>query len=248
MPKTPDYFHGKTIVITGAGSGIGRATAKIFAREGANVVCSDINEDGVKETVEQLNALGAQALALTIDVTKRAAVNDMIELAINDFGQVHSLFNSAGAALRRSKFLDIDDDLLRAHARSQFEGHLLRHAGGAAAYAEKQIRRHRQCGKHGASARRARLLDPLCRRQRRGGDHDHGRCARIRQRGHPRAVDFAGADQDAVCGGGRFLAELVQKFLDDVPMGRFGEPEEIGELVLFMCSVPPPSWTPRRLM
>ena len=44
MPKTPDYFHGKTIIITGAGSGIGRATALIFAREGANVVCADINE------------------------------------------------------------------------------------------------------------------------------------------------------------------------------------------------------------
>jgi len=47
MPKTPDYFSGKTIVITGAGSGIGRATALIFAREGANVVCADINEAGV---------------------------------------------------------------------------------------------------------------------------------------------------------------------------------------------------------
>src|SRR5450432_4262396 len=101
MPKTPDYFHGKTIVITGAGSGIGRATALIFAREGANVVCADINEDGVKETVAQVNAKsgnsGSQALALAIDVTKRQSVNDMIELAINDFGRVHFLFNSAGA-------------------------------------------------------------------------------------------------------------------------------------------------------
>ena len=56
MPKTPDYFSGKTIVITGAGSGIGRATALIFAREGANVVCADINEAGVEQTVEQVNA------------------------------------------------------------------------------------------------------------------------------------------------------------------------------------------------
>ena len=56
MPKTPDYFHGKTIVITGAASGIGRATALIFAREGANVVCADINETGVKETASQVNA------------------------------------------------------------------------------------------------------------------------------------------------------------------------------------------------
>ena len=50
MPKTPDYFAGKTIIITGAASGIGRATALIFAREGANVVCADLNETGAKET------------------------------------------------------------------------------------------------------------------------------------------------------------------------------------------------------
>jgi len=50
MPKTPDYFHGKTIVITGAASGIGRAAALVFAREGANVVCADINETGVEQT------------------------------------------------------------------------------------------------------------------------------------------------------------------------------------------------------
>lgn len=111
MPKTPDYFKGKTIVITGAASGIGRATALIFAREGANVVCADIDEDGVAKTAEAVQTRGAQALALTIDVTKRAAVKDMIELALGEFGRVHFLFNSAGSAVRRSKFLDIDDDL-----------------------------------------------------------------------------------------------------------------------------------------
>ena len=115
MPKTPDYFRGKTIVITGAASGIGRAAALIFSREGANVVCADINEAGVEQTVEQVNTkygnAGGQTLALTIDVTKRAAVKDMVQLALDDFGSVQFLFNSAGAALRRSKFLDIDDDL-----------------------------------------------------------------------------------------------------------------------------------------
>ena len=67
MPKTPDYFAGKTIIITGAASGIGRATALIFARENANVVCADIDENGVKETAEKINAIGSQALALTIE-------------------------------------------------------------------------------------------------------------------------------------------------------------------------------------
>ena len=78
MPKTPDYFAGKTIVITGAASGIGRATALIFAREGANVVCADINETGARDTAAAVNGKGSQALALKTDVTSRAQVNDMV--------------------------------------------------------------------------------------------------------------------------------------------------------------------------
>src|SRR2546423_8502120 len=112
MSKTPDYFAGKTIIVTGAASGIGRATALIFAREGANVVCADVNEQGARETAGEVNAKGSQALALAVDVTKRPRVQDMVERTLDAFGGVQFLFNSAGAALRRSKFLDIDDDLL----------------------------------------------------------------------------------------------------------------------------------------
>src|SRR5262249_41832752 len=111
MPKTPDYFHGKTIVITGAASGIGRATALIFAREGANVVWADVNDKGARETAAQINGPG-RTLVLKTDVTSREQVNAMVRRAIETFGSVEFLFNSAGAAMRRSKFLDIDDDLM----------------------------------------------------------------------------------------------------------------------------------------
>ena len=50
MPKSLEFFFGKTVVITGAASGIGRATAQIFAREGANVVCGDIDAEGAERT------------------------------------------------------------------------------------------------------------------------------------------------------------------------------------------------------
>ncbi len=206
MPKTPDYFHGKTIVITGAASGIGRATAKIFAREGANVVCADINEDGVAQTVEQVNAAGSQGLALTIDVTKRAAVNDMIELALGDFGRMHFLFNSAGAAIRRSKFLDIDDDLLERAFDLNLKGtfyamqavlpHMLENKFGVIVNVGSMA--HRRGGPG--------VLGALRRRQGRGGDHDHGGGARIRGARHPRALDLAGADRHGLRGGGGDLA------------------------------------------
>src|SRR3989454_9102201 len=112
MPKTPDYFAGKTIIITGAASGIGRATALIFARAGANVVCADVNGDGARETASEVNRKGAQALSPRVDVTSRSDVDAMVRRAIDAFGSVQFQFNSAGAALRRAKFLDIDDDLL----------------------------------------------------------------------------------------------------------------------------------------
>jgi 3-oxoacyl-[acyl-carrier protein] reductase len=236
MPKTPDYFHGKTIVITGAGSGIGRATARIFAREGASVVCADINEDGVKATVEQVNAMGAQALALTIDVTKRAAVNDMIELAINDFGQVHFLFNSAGAALRRSKFLDIDDDLLERTLDLNLKGtfyamqavlpHMLKNKFGVIVNVGSMAHRRGGPGSsiHYAAAKGAVVTMTM------------GVAREFAKEGIRALSISPGPIKTPFAAAAASSPDLVQKFLDDVPMGRFGEPEEIGELVLFMCS------------
>src|SRR5881396_1452172 len=92
MPKTPDYFVGKTIIITGAASGIGRAAATIFAREGANVVCADINAEGAKETADRILSQGGKALAHTTDVTSRRGVNDMVHRAIETFGGVQFQF------------------------------------------------------------------------------------------------------------------------------------------------------------
>src|SRR5205823_8311649 len=112
MPKTPDYFAGKTILITGAASGIGRATALIFAREGANVVCADINEHGARDTAAAVNAAGSQALAVKSDVTSREEVDDMVARTVAAFGGVHFLFNSPGAAIPRPKFLEVHDTLL----------------------------------------------------------------------------------------------------------------------------------------
>jgi NAD(P)-dependent dehydrogenase (short-subunit alcohol dehydrogenase family) len=236
MPKTPDYFHGKTIVITGAGSGIGRATAKIFAREGANVVCADINEAGVKETADAINALGAQALALSIDVTKRAAVEDMIQLALDGFGRVHFLFNSAGAAIRRSKFLDIDDDLFDRTFDLNVKGtfyamqavlpHMLENKFGVIVNVASMAAKRGGPGTsvHYAAAKGAVVTMTM------GVAREFAsqgiRCLSISP--GPIRTPFAAAAQSS--------PELIKQFLADVPMGRFGEPEEIGELVLFMCS------------
>jgi NAD(P)-dependent dehydrogenase (short-subunit alcohol dehydrogenase family) len=78
MPKTPDYFVGKTIVITGAGGGIGRAAALIFAREGANVVVTDIDADAARRVAETIQQGGRQAIAVRVDVTERVQTDAAI--------------------------------------------------------------------------------------------------------------------------------------------------------------------------
>lgn len=236
MPKTPDYFHGKTILITGAASGIGRATALIFAREGANVVCADINESGVEETAEMVNKAGCQALALTIDVSKRAAVNDMIELALNGFNRIHFLFNSAGSAIRRSKFLDIDDDLFERTIDLNLKGtfyamqavlpHMLENKFGVIINVASMAMKRGGPGTsvHYAAAKGA--VNTMTLGVAREFATQGIRCLSI----SPGPIDTAFASAAATS------PELKAQMLNDVPMKRFGKPEEIGEVVLFMCS------------
>ena len=236
MPKTPDYFAGKTILITGAASGIGRATAAIFAREGANVVCADINEAGVKETAAKVNEIGSQALALAIDVTKRAAVEDMVDLAINGFGRVHFLFNSAGAALRRSKFLDIDDDLfertLDLNLKGTFYGmqavlpHMLANKFGVIVNVGSMAHKRGGPGTsvHYAAAKGAVVTMTM------------GVAREFASQGIRALSISPGPIDTAFAAAAATSPELKQQMLNDVPMKRFGTAEEIGELVLFMCS------------
>jgi 3-oxoacyl-[acyl-carrier protein] reductase len=236
MPKTPDYFRGKTVIITGAASGIGRATALIFAREGANVVCADIDADGARRTGEQVVQLGAKSLVVPTDVTSRQQVTDMVRRAIEEFGTVHFEFNSAGAALRRSKFLEIDDALFDKtfdlNVKGVFYGmqailpHMLENGHGVIVNVASMSHKRGGPGTsvHYASAKGAVLTMTLGVAREFA---DRGiRCLSVSP--GPINTPFQAAAQTA--------PEVVQRFRDDVPMKRFGEPEEIGEVVLFMCS------------
>ena len=242
MPKTPDYFKGKTIVITGAASGIGRATALIFAREGANVVCADINEAGVERTAEMIDAQNAggngtgRALALTIDVTKRAAVNDMVELALGEFGHVQFLFNSAGSAVRRSKFLDIDDDLIDRTFDLNVKGtfyamqavlpHMLEHKFGVIVnVASMAVKR----GGPGASVHYAAAKGAV-------NTMSMGVAREFATQGIRCLAISPGPTRTAFQAAAATSPEMVKQMEQDVPMKRFAEPEEMGEVVLFMCS------------
>jgi NAD(P)-dependent dehydrogenase (short-subunit alcohol dehydrogenase family) len=86
----------KVALITGAGSGIGRETALLFAREGARVVAVDIREDTAAETVEMISAEGGEASPVQADVAQAADCANMVRHAEETFGGLHVLFNNAG--------------------------------------------------------------------------------------------------------------------------------------------------------
>ncbi len=91
-------LEGKSALVTGGASGIGRATALAFAREGARVAVADILEEAAQSTVAEIEAMGGQALAIACDVTDDDAVKAMIAATVDAFGSLDCAFNNAGIA------------------------------------------------------------------------------------------------------------------------------------------------------
>lgn len=86
----------KVALITGAGSGIGRETALLFAKEGARVVCTDVNDKGGRETVKLVTKAGGEAAYKNADVSKAEDCAAMVKFAERKYGALHILFNNAG--------------------------------------------------------------------------------------------------------------------------------------------------------
>src|SRR3954447_8662497 len=94
-------FTGKVAFVTGAASGIGRAGALAFAREGASVVVADVSEPGSQETVRLVEEQGGGALAVRCDVTKAADVKAALDRTVERFGRLDFAFNNAGIEPRK---------------------------------------------------------------------------------------------------------------------------------------------------
>jgi len=99
-------FHGHVAVITGAGSGIGRATALAFAREGASIVVSDINPLRAESVAEEVRQLGAGAVAVRCDVAEQGAIESLRQAALAEFGKISILMNNAGVVYS-GQFLEL---------------------------------------------------------------------------------------------------------------------------------------------
>lgn len=103
-------LENKVAIITGAGSGFGRATAELYAKEGAKIVAVDFNEETVQETVTAIQDNGGEAVAVKADVSMDEDVKNFIQTAIDTYGKIDILFNNAGIyAPGTVEETDIDD-------------------------------------------------------------------------------------------------------------------------------------------
>jgi len=99
----------KVALVTGAGSqiGYGKAICLTLAEEGCDIIAADIDVEGAKKTVKEVEALGRRALAVKVDVTKQADVEAMVEQAIKKFGKIDILVNNAGASSKEQPFMEM---------------------------------------------------------------------------------------------------------------------------------------------
>ncbi len=102
-------LSGKVALITGGASGIGRATALLFAREGAAVALADVNVDAGKRVADEIAQSGGRAFFEPVNVTQSADCRRLVERAIREFGQIDILFNNAGI-IRRATILDLSEN------------------------------------------------------------------------------------------------------------------------------------------
>ena len=230
-------LSGKNAIVTGAGSGIGRAVALGFAREGAGVVAADVAPDRARETVQMIEAAGGQALAVQVDVSNKASVEALLVAAVERFGRIDVLFNNAGVS-SRAPFLEMAEEewdrVLGVNLKGQFlvgqavARHMVDHGGGGSI-----INTSSQLAEGAANPRSAHYLAS------KGG-------SRMLTRGM--AVDLAPHNirVNALAPGVTISNLTRQRLADDaewrrvalerIPMGRFGEPDDQVGACIFMAS------------
>ena len=229
-------LRGKIAIVTGARRGIGRAIALALAREGANLVVSDISQEDCQKVAHEIQAMGRRGLALKCDVSSRNEVEDMVERAVAEFGRIDVLVNNAGI-ISYKPFLELTDDdwdkTLDVNLKGQFlcaravARHMLKNkwgriiniasiSSGGCGIAFPQIA-HYTASKGGVIA----LTEALALELTSKGINVNAIC--------PGAIDTDMAKGTKESG-------QLQQVLARIPKGRLGQPEEIANLAVFLAA------------
>ena len=235
MTQTHD-FTGKVAFVTGATSGIGRATALAFAKAGAAVTVADVSEEGNLETARLIEEAGGRALSLRCDVSNSEDVKAALDRTIQTFGKLDFAFNNAGIEQPVAPMSEIEDEdfdrLVAINLRGMFlclkhqVPLLLRNGGGAIVNTSSGAGVNGIAGQAAYAATKHAVIGMT----------------------KSAALDYAkdGVRINAVCPGiidtpmmQRFTGgtpEGLARVIAQEPVGRMGKPEEIAAAVLYLCS------------
>ena len=231
-------FDGKVALITGAGGGIGLATAEAFANAGASVILADCDEEMIGKATDGLRAAGHNAIGVTCDVTDPIQVNAMIERAVSSYGRLDAAFNNAGVNSEAATFLETSDD--------EFERVMNINLRGVWNCMKGELRQMLAQGSGtivncssigGLKGSRGRSAYSASK---------HAVIGLTRST----ALDYAatGIRINAVCPGiigntpmaakvtKNYDPDIIRAFVAAEPIGRLGKPEEIAAAVVWLCS------------
>ena len=229
----PDRFPGKVAFITGAASGIGRATALAFAAEGARVAILDRTADVLKETGEAVKDAGGEVLAIAGDVSVPEQVKAAVAQVVERYGQLDLAFNNAGVENKAQPLHEIEleewDRILGINLRGAFVcmrheiAQMLRQGGGVVVNTSSGAGIRGVAGGAAYAASKHAIIGMT-----RSAALDYAK-QNIR-------VNTILPGNIATPMMDRFTGGAIQKAIDLEPVGRLGKPEEIAEAVLWMCS------------
>ncbi len=227
-------LEGKVAIITGGSSGIGRATAELFAKEGAQVVVADYNARAGQEVVQAIKGTGGDALFVEVDVSDAAQVQRMVQAALEAYGGVDILFNNA-AVLIFGTVLDTSEEAWRRVMDINLTGvflcskavipHLIERGGGAI------INMSSSTGAHDGNGNAAAYVTS------KGGVTLLTRCMAIdHAKDNIRVNAIAPGPTDTPMLRGAMSPEQLAAFATTFPMKRLGQPEELAHAALFLAS------------
>jgi NAD(P)-dependent dehydrogenase (short-subunit alcohol dehydrogenase family) len=224
----------KVAIVTGGGSGIGRATAELFAREGAKVVVADYKADMGREAVQAIQDAGGEALFAEVDVSDSAQVQNVVQASLNTYGGIDILFNNAGVLLFGT-ILETEQEAWNRLIAINLTGvylcskavlpHMIERGGGSIVNVTSST------GAHDAAGNAAAYVTS------KGGVALLTRCMAIdHAQDKVRVNAIAPGPTDTSMLRDNLSDQELETFAATFPMKRLGRPEELAYAALFLAS------------
>ncbi len=229
-------FNGQVIIVTGSGSpkGIGKTIAKTFAKQGGTVIIADMNTEGVKNTVAEIESEGGKAFGIELNVTDKESVDNMVKTVMDKYGRIDVLVNNAGISQKVTVEDMTLDDMKRIFNVNMFGLFLCTQA----------------CMKPMREAKYGRIVNLSSVSGKRGGGvfggahYSASKAAVLAfSKNLSREISADGVTINSVCPGlinteiwKSMPKEDADKVIDGIPMGRPGETQEVANAIVFLAS------------